>query len=269
MVGREDPVRDALDGPEAPKSDGRGRSDGGEGGEGSEGTAPARRGRWWLLAAVLVLAVGAAGLSFALGRADDPAGTPAPSAAAPTTEGEGAPPAEPAEAPDDAADGVTDPDDPSPVAEAPNPALAEADALLDALLGPDPALPPVGLDDPATSDDGVVASLAGVEAVVTDATGPGEVAGPGVRLTVELSNGGADAVAVDQVVVNVYVGDDHAPADPLLSVSEPFSGAVEPGARATGVYVFSLPDTVGDALHVTVSHDPSTPTAVFTGRLPS
>lgn len=233
-------------------------------------SVPRARTRRWLVAAGVVVAVGAVGLAVALGRSPgDPDAAPStsPSATAEPSEAPadeaspGAEVEEPVEAP---AEGPGEPGDDG--AAPGDPDLTEADALLDALLGPDPALPPVGLDDAAEHPGGVTVALGAVEPVETGADGPGEVAGPGVRLTVLLTNGGDEPVALDAVVVNAYAGAEHAPAEPTLSETTPFAGRLEPGAEATGVYVFRLPGGADDELHVTVSHDPAAPTAVFTAR---
>ncbi|MDC7120070.1 hypothetical protein OMK64_00795 [Cellulomonas fimi] len=142
---------------------------------------------------------------------------------------------------------------------------------------PDPAAPytpvtepAVALDQPATFATGVTAELTKVESVAGEAQGPGEVAGPAVRVTVRLTNGTAAAVPLTSAVVNAYAGQDLAPAEPLSAPGgQPFAGSVQPGATATGVYVFNVPADQRDRLQVTVSYDPTVTTVLFEGPGPS
>lgn len=130
--------------------------------------------------------------------------------------------------------------------------------------------PAVALDQPATFASGVVAELTKVESVDGEAQGPGEVAGPAVRVTVRLTNGTEAAVPLAGAVVNVYAGQDLAPGEPLSGPGgKPFTGTVQPGATATGVYVFNVPADQRDRLQVTVSHDPTVTTVLFEGAGPS
>ncbi|QHT54779.1 hypothetical protein GXP71_00805 [Cellulomonas sp. H30R-01] len=130
--------------------------------------------------------------------------------------------------------------------------------------------PAVALDQPAAFASGVTAELTKVESVAGEAQGPGEVAGPAVRVTVRLTNGTAAAVPLTQAVVNVYAGQDLAPGEPLSGPGgRPFTGSVPPGATATGVYVFNVPADQRDRLQVTVSYDPTVTTVLFEGAGPS
>lgn len=166
-------------------------------------------------------------------------------------------------------------DEPSPVETptAPAPGEPGGGATDDA----DPAAPytpvtkdAVALDQPAAFDSGVTAELTTVESVAGEAQGPGEVAGPAVRVTVRLTNGTSAAVPLDSAVVNVYGGQDLAPAEPLTGPGgKPFSGSVAPGASVTGVYVFNVPADQRDRLQVTVSYDPTVTTVLFEGAGPA
>jgi hypothetical protein len=124
----------------------------------------------------------------------------------------------------------------------------------------------VPLDETASFGTGVTARLTAVESVAGEASGPGEVAGPAIRLTVELHNGTEEALELSTVVVDVFAGAELAPGEPLTgSGAQWFEGSLEPGGDATGVYVFSVPEDLRDQVSVRVSYDPLVPTALFEG----
>jgi len=129
---------------------------------------------------------------------------------------------------------------------------------------------PVALDATATFSDGVTARLVSLEAVQGEAQGPGEVAGPAVRVTVELTNGTAGAVGLGAAVVNAYAGADALPSEPLSGPrAQPFGGVLAPGASVSASYVFRVPEGLRDRLQVTVSHDPRVADVLFEGAAPS
>lgn len=192
------------------------------------------------LAVAAVLVVVALAVLLLVRGGDDEAGTAAgTTAAAPTL-----PPA-PSSAPA-----------PTPIPEAP---LEGADAL-------PPSQEPVALDQTAAVGDGVTVDVVGVEGIDGAGTGPGNVAGPALRVTVRLTNGTSAPVSLDGTAVDLRYGFDQAPAPPLEDPSQVrFAGVVEPGASAEGTYVFSVPVDARDAVTVIVGYAPGAPFVVFTG----
>ncbi|WP_157498572.1 hypothetical protein [Geodermatophilus sp. Leaf369] len=129
-----------------------------------------------------------------------------------------------------------------------------------------PSQPPVGLQDEGAAGDGVTGALVDLTAVDGQATGPGNVAGPALRVTVQLTNGTGTAMALDSVTVTATHGPDAVPASPLDDPAVVvFSGSLEPGASAEGVYVFSVPLDSRGVFSVQVSHGVGAPYMVFTG----
>lgn len=165
--------------------------------------------------------------------------------------------------------------DPSPSGSAsPGPSAAATEPGDPATVpggGFDPSTEPaVGLDDPAAFESGVTARLDELEAVQGEAQGPGEVSGPAVRVTIELTNGTGAAIALDRTVINVYGGPEQTPGSPLSGPGvDEFSGSLAAGGSATGVYVFALPLDQRDPLQVTVSYDPEDVTVLFEGPGPA
>ncbi|SNS73536.1 hypothetical protein SAMN06893096_10795 [Geodermatophilus pulveris] len=207
-------------------------------------------------AALVVIAVVVVGLLLRGGGGDGggdvaAAGTATPSAEAPAAPGTPAPPS-------------GEPAPPPPAPALPDPAATPvvADEL-------PPSLPAVALDRPAEADDGVAASLTALEAVDGTGTGPGDVAGPAVRVTVELRNGTAAPLDLLGVAVDLTHGPERVPASPLGDPSaRAFSGTLAPGAVADGVYVFRVPADARDLVTVSVSPRPGAPYLVFEGAAP-
>ncbi|GAB4082651.1 hypothetical protein GCU67_11800 [Modestobacter muralis] len=148
---------------------------------------------------------------------------------------------------------------PSPQTPTPTGPTSDADE------GP-PELPVVPLDAPAPVGNGVVATLPRIESIDASATGPGNIAGPALRVTVQVTNGTAEPLSLGGVVTNLYLGPDRTPASPVDDPSRaPFTGTVAPGASATGVYVFTVPADARSAVTVEVGYEAGAPLLQFTG----
>lgn len=128
------------------------------------------------------------------------------------------------------------------------------------------ALPEVPLDSPAAVGNGIVATLPEIESIEGTAVGPGNIAGPALRVTVRIENGTGQAVSLDGVAVNMYLGADRSPASPLDDPSRsPFGGMLDAGGSADGVYVFSVPTDQRDAVTIEVGYQAGAPLLLFTG----
>ncbi len=124
---------------------------------------------------------------------------------------------------------------------------------------------PVELTQTAEAGSGVKISLAGIESVTTVSELPGEIAGPGLKITITVQNTSAAAVDLNNVVVDVQ---DAAgtPSIPMgASPAAPFTGSVQPGASATGVYVFTLPTSYTNPATVVFSYSTEAPVVLFVG----
>jgi hypothetical protein len=148
----------------------------------------------------------------------------------------------------------------------PAPGEAAPTGVVGSVDAPPPSLPQVSLQETAAVGDGVTVAVAAIESFQGQATGPGNVNGPALRVTLRITNGTGGDIALDGVAVNVAYGDSVTPASPLDDPSRaPFSGSVAPGKSAEGAYVFSVPSGAADPAVVEVGYRPGAPLVVFVG----
>lgn len=123
----------------------------------------------------------------------------------------------------------------------------------------------------AASDLGgqISARLAEVKAVDAQARVPGEISGPAVAITVEISNDSPNAIGLDSVSVDVQ-GAGGVPTSPITTdPASPLSGVLQPGEKKTGVYVFTMPADARDGASITVLYSADAPVALFAGNIPT
>lgn len=208
----------------------------------TEAPTPDRRRRWWVVAAAGALA------AVVLWQVwpGEPAGTGtgAPSATRPSD----GPTVEPSETTTATAQPTDVPTD-APTDEASGEPLR-------------PTAPPVDLTEQAEPTEQVRVRLALLEAVAGEATLPGEVSGPALRVSVEVTNDTAQALDLTTAVTNLYHGAEMTPA---ITLSKPgrvdLPATLAPGSTATGVYVFAVP--TDDRAEVTVEFDLSVEATVL------
>jgi len=128
----------------------------------------------------------------------------------------------------------------------------------------------VGIDDSAELASDVSAQIARIESVEAVATQPGEIAGPAIRVTVEVANGTDTQQDLRAAVVNASYGDDDIPADPMTSPGgSPLPASVEPGASAKGVYLFAIPKDERDKVAIVLDLRLGGKVVVFEGAVPN
>ncbi|WP_193608507.1 hypothetical protein [Nocardioides lijunqiniae] len=192
---------------------------------------------WWTVPAVLAL-LGA--LVWALGAGGDPGRSPASATAPAPSPGS------------DPSSGPTGVPSPGSLQEVP----------VDEIT-PEPAIP---LTATARLGQGLALRVVDVEDVEGVARGVGEIAGPALRITLELSNRSEDPVPVDSAVVDLLAGPDRTPAATLTGPGgRPLEGSVPAGDTVTGVYVFGVPDEDDTRVRLSVSYRSGAPVVVFAG----
>lgn len=213
---------------------------------------------------ILVLAVAAVVAVVALRSDADPASGGPPSADPTTSSGTGA-------------EGDADPDDgesgpggsgSSGAASSDGEPGDGADAGTDEVAPPEPreTLDPAPFGAEATPEPGVTVTVPSVEKVTGEANVPGEVGGPALRFTVELTNGTGKVLDLRTVVVNAYYGPDRTPATSLLQPGgRAFEPEVGPDGTADGAFVFSIPPELQDQVELEVDAGVGKAIAIFTG----
>lgn len=126
---------------------------------------------------------------------------------------------------------------------------------------------PVAVTAPGQFGNKVSAAIQGRKPVTVKGQLPGETSGPGLALTVKITNGSAKAINLDTVLVDLQKAQGVS-ADPVLSPpAKPMAGQLAAGESATGTYVFTLADADRRNCTVRVSYTAEAPTVVFAGDL--
>ena len=124
----------------------------------------------------------------------------------------------------------------------------------------------VPLEDKAEVGRNVLVKVTKFESVKGKAEGPGEIAGPALRITVSVTNGSSEEIPMDNALVNLYYGKKQTPASILSGPgAKPLSKPVRAGGSASGRYVFNVPADQQGQLSVEFSYTTDEPTVVFSG----
>ncbi len=206
--------------------------------EANESVGSPRRKAWlWGIAVAVVLLVIAAIVYFTVtsgaSGGGDPAASPSASASAPADGGD--PGAQPT----------------------PDPSATPATM---------PELAPVAPDEPAESEEGLIAEITAMKAVDGEAVQAGDIAGPSVQFTLKLTNDTDSPIDLGFIAVNAYIGEGRTPAIGLVKPgAAPFEGTLKAGATAEGVYVYNIPENQRGDVTVTLDYRAGSPAFVFRG----
>jgi hypothetical protein len=156
-------------------------------------------------------------------------------------------------------------DDAEPGGESSDP---ESGGGTDEAEAPEPreTLEPRPFDAAATPEPGVTVRVPKVEKVTGEANVPGEVGGPSLRFTVELTNGTGKTLDLRTVVVNAYYGPDRTPAPSLLKPGgKAFEAEAGADDSARGAFVFNIPTEFQDDVELEVDPGVGKAIVIFTG----
>lgn len=146
--------------------------------------------------------------------------------------------------------------------------MTTSPAPIETAPAPRETLPPVALDATAEPVAGIRVELASIESVSGEANLAGEVGGPALRVTLEARNDSVSAFATPGVVVNLYFGDDGAPAG---GIREPggreFPSSVGSGETASGVFLFTVPEDARESILIEVDLQVGEPVVLFEGSV--
>lgn len=124
---------------------------------------------------------------------------------------------------------------------------------------------PVSLSETASVEGTLKASIQRVSDTAVTAKGPGEVAGPGVAVTVAVTNASKTTLALDAISLTMTdSGGKPCSFVPVPDVT-PLTGTLAPGASATGDYVFTIATDRRAPITIGLIYGPSTSILLFTG----
>ena len=129
-----------------------------------------------------------------------------------------------------------------------------------------PDVTPIDIDQPGAITAGLTAQISKVEAVDGTARGPGEVAGPSLRVTVTIANSSSDAATLRTAVVSCYFGTDRTPAQELREPGGvPLPASVAAKTAIDGVYIFTVPPDERGNVTILVDYSVDVLPLVFQG----
>ncbi|MFT3798206.1 hypothetical protein [Microbacterium sp.] len=103
-----------------------------------------------------------------------------------------------------------------------------------------------------------------------DSEEPGQLAGPAVSVTIEVTNASGKAVDLAGASLNLDFGDAHTPAPAIGDpVATGLPATVADGATVTGTYSFSLPLDVREQVRVILDLVSGESQVIFLGKLAS
>lgn len=126
---------------------------------------------------------------------------------------------------------------------------------------------PVAMTSTAAYGNGVTVIVSGVRKINTTAELPGEIAGPGVQLTIVFRNGSPAPIDLGNVVVDLQDAAGVSATSMTATPAEPVSGSLKSGATATGIYVFTLGRDFPGPAHLSVSYSAQAPVVLFSGPI--
>ncbi len=125
-----------------------------------------------------------------------------------------------------------------------------------------------GLEEPVDLGGGVTARVARIESVQGKARVPGEVSGPSLRITIEVTNDSSEPLRTVASGLVAFYGPD---ARPAIELSAPgvlaLRTEIAPGESSRGRYVFRVPVGSRDQVRLDFSYSASVPKVIFAGGL--
>lgn len=129
-------------------------------------------------------------------------------------------------------------------------------------------LEPVKPGEVVQGEDGMKVALTSIEAVTGEAVQPGEVSGPAIRVTVQVTNETGREFNTSSIAVNAYTGKARVPAGTLVQPGGvPFYGRLAPGESTYGVYLFAIAADQRSDVTITVDYSAAVAVVVFQGDM--
>lgn len=110
---------------------------------------------------------------------------------------------------------------------------------------------------------GIAVTIKKVSPTTVQAQGPGEIAGTGVAVVVEVKNSSSDPFDLGSVAVNATYGKGVPAIRSNAAPAKDLAGPLAPGRTATGTYVYTMPHNQLSTLKIDVSSGSAADIAVF------
>lgn len=128
--------------------------------------------------------------------------------------------------------------------------------------------PPVRMSQTSRIENHATAEITKIEAINIEARMPGEVSGPGLAITLKVTNIGDAPFDTTRTLMTI-TGSDKAPGGEMSGPpSQPMKTEIKPGESTTGVFVFTIPKDKRSQVTVLVTLPSETPVMVFEGPAP-
>lgn len=165
--------------------------------------------------------------------------------------------------------GCTAGNDPAPVVSASGPVPAPSGGEISQTVAPARQPSPIATDlnGRATPEAGVEVRLDKVESIETKAQAPGEISGPGVAITVTVSNSSGQDVDPSGLEIAMTDGKGRPGSGMTGAPAKWLSARIPSGAEASGIYVFATRGAPRNPITVSVAVSPGAPKVNFTGRI--
>jgi hypothetical protein len=113
----------------------------------------------------------------------------------------------------------------------------------------------------------LTAAIADPARVHAQARIPGEIAGPALSFTLQLTNHGRASLDLDTNIAVTAHDAAGVPFTALTTSTHPVSGTLRSGAHASGHYVFHLPDNTKNPVTIEVTYAATAEVARFAGPI--
>lgn len=127
---------------------------------------------------------------------------------------------------------------------------------------------PVKIDQTAQPEQDVTVTVPELKSVEAKAQGPGEVSGPALEVHVEVQNATDRELDLSGAAVTLTAADDSPGQIMTGPPTALFPASVAAGAKAEGVFVFTVAKDQRDPVRVDVLVDPDHDVVAFRGRAP-
>jgi hypothetical protein len=129
-------------------------------------------------------------------------------------------------------------------------------------------LPKVGLGSAVRFHDvALTATIADAARVQAKAHIPGEIAGPALSFTLQLTNRGHRSLDLGTNIAVTAQDADGVPFSALTTSTHLVGGSLPPGGHASGRYVFHLPDNTKNPVTIEVTYAATAEVARFVGPI--